>query len=76
MRCCVVCGWPINAMWTKLNLTAVRLAMRWPLAPDFTGIAYDAVKDTFSATTDRPLTPMFEAIFAAAPATAAGSEAW
>ena len=66
----------ISASVTALNLEAVRLAMQGPLASYFQGLSYDTATDKFHATTDLQLTPMFEAIFAHAPADAAGASAW
>ena len=59
-----------------LNLEAVRLAMQGPLAQYFPDIAYDATTDSFTATTQQQLSPMYEAIFAAAPSDAAGATTW
>lgn len=59
-----------------LNVQAVRLAMQGPLSSYFSGIAYDVVADKFSATTDDQLTPMYEAIFAAAPPSTNGATEW
>jgi Ca2+-binding RTX toxin-like protein len=61
---------------TMFNLDALRLAMQGPLAGYFPGIAYDPVSDSFTATTDGELTPMYQAIFNAAPSDAAGATAW
>ncbi len=47
---------------------AVRIAMQGSLAEYFAGISYDPVSDAFFATTSREVAPMFEAIFAHAPA--------
>jgi Ca2+-binding RTX toxin-like protein len=66
----------LKGSWTAMNLEAVRLAMQGPLASYFDGIAYDATDNMFRATTDQQLTPMYEAIFDAAPADAAGAAAW
>src|SRR5437588_11538067 len=66
----------INGSYEAMNLEAVRLAMQGPLKPYFAGIQYDPVKDKFTATTDQALTPMYEAIFRAAPADAAGATNW
>jgi Ca2+-binding RTX toxin-like protein len=57
----------------QLDKIVVRLASQGPLAPFFTGIAYDAVTDEFKPTTAHQLSPMLEAIFAAAPETSAGA---
>lgn len=59
-----------------LNVQAVRLAMQGPLSSYFSGITYDVVADKFSATTDEQLTPMYEAIFDAAPLTTNGATEW
>jgi hypothetical protein len=66
----------LNSGWTALNLEAVRLAIQGPLAQYFPGIAFDAASNTFHATTDQQLAPMYGAIFAAAPGDAAGALAW
>src|SRR6266702_3244263 len=66
----------LSASLTALNLEAVRLAMQGPLAPYFPTIVYDASTNKFAATTEQQLTPMYEAIFAAAPGDAAGAESW
>ena len=47
---------------------AVRLALQGGLKPFAQGLSYDASRDVFVTTTDRQMAPMFEAIFAAAPA--------
>ena len=57
----------------QLDKIVVRLASQGPLAPFFTGVAYDAVSDQFKPTTAHQLSPMLEAIFAAAPETAEGA---
>ena len=59
-----------------LNLEAVRLAMQGPLAQYFPDIAYDATTNSFTATTQQQLSPMYQAIFAAAPSDQAGATAW
>lgn len=46
---------------------ALRMAFQGGLAEYFPGIAYDAAKDQFHATTDRELAPMFVEIFRDAP---------
>ena len=66
----------VSTAWTAMNLEAVRLAMQGPLSSYFPTIVYDASANTFSATTDQQLTPMYEAIFSAAPSTAAGAMGW
>ena len=55
---------------------SLRLAMQGGLKDYFTGVEYSVDQDTFVATTDQELVPMFQAIFSAAPADAAGAEAW
>jgi len=71
---------PVTDLLSKgegiVELLAVRLAMQGPLAPYFTGIAYDSANDTFHATTDRQLAPMFEAIFSAAPGNSSDADGW
>ncbi|NJO35060.1 MAG: hypothetical protein HC869_20065, partial [Rhodospirillales bacterium] len=71
---------PMSALLSKaegiIELLAVRLAMQGPLASYFEGITYDVTRDAFLPTTDRQLTPMFEAIFEDAPGTAQGAENW
>ncbi|MET1112193.1 MAG: calcium-binding protein, partial [Allosphingosinicella sp.] len=47
---------------------AVRMALQGGLSEFARGIDYDASRDVFTATTDRQMAPMFEAIFEAAPA--------
>jgi hypothetical protein len=66
----------ITGSITALDLDALRLAMRGPLAAYFPGIVYNVATDTFTATTASELTPMYQAIFAAAPSDAAGAAAW
>jgi hypothetical protein len=66
----------ISASYEAMNLEAVRLAMQGPLNQYFPTIVYDATTDHFHATTDDQLAPMYEAIFNAAPADAAGAAAW
>jgi hypothetical protein len=66
----------ITGSITALDLDAVRLAMQGPLAAFFPGIAYDPASDSFTATTPAELTPMYQAIFGAAPSDAAGAAAW
>jgi len=66
----------ITGAITALDLDALRLAMQGPLAAYFPGIAYDTASDTFTATTAGELTPMYQAIFQAAPSDAAGATAW
>jgi Ca2+-binding RTX toxin-like protein len=67
----------IGGAWTAMNLEAVRLAVQaGPLSQYFPGLTYDASANTFSATTDQQLTPMYQAIFSAAPQDASGASAW
>jgi lipopolysaccharide export system protein LptA len=66
----------ISASYEAMNLEAVRLAMQGPLNQYFPTIAYDVASDHFHATTDAQLAPMYQAIFNAAPADAAGATAW
>ncbi|MBX9826325.1 MAG: pre-peptidase C-terminal domain-containing protein [Xanthobacteraceae bacterium] len=54
----------------QLDKIVVRLAMQGPLEPFFAGLEYDASTDQFRPTTEHQLSPMLEAIFGAAPATA------
>jgi hypothetical protein len=62
----------IQVLWQTLNQLAVALAMQGPLAPYFQGLVYDASDNQFEPTDPgQQLTPMYEAIFAAAPQTAA-----
>ncbi len=58
----------VDNLFTALNRLTIRLAIQGPLADYFDGIAYDVAADTFHATTDRQLIPVYEAIFADAPA--------
>ncbi|WP_085902498.1 calcium-binding protein [Kiloniella majae] len=60
----------------NLDLLAVKLAIQGPLASYFEGIAYDDEGDKFVLTSDRQLTPTFEAIFDAAPADTQGAMNW
>lgn len=62
----------IAGFWQTADLLAVRLAMQGPLSDYFEGIVYDAETDTFQATTDRELIPVFEAIFEEVDAMASG----
>lgn len=71
-----VIGPVIDTFWTTLNLVTVRLAMQGPLAPYFDGVEYNPETDKFVPTTAAQLTPMYEAIFDAAPATAQGAAEW
>ncbi len=66
----------ISGSYEAMNLEAVRLAMQGPLASYFPTIVYDATSDHFHATTDAELSPMYEAIFKAAPSDPAGAMAW
>jgi Ca2+-binding RTX toxin-like protein len=69
-------GQLISTMWQMLNQLAVALAGQGPLANYFQGIAYNAATNQFVPTTDQQLTPMYEAIFRAAPQDAAGATSW
>ncbi len=51
---------------------AVRIAMQGGLKDFFRGVSYDLATDSYKPTTNRELAPMFEAIFAGAPASNAG----
>jgi hypothetical protein len=66
----------VTQLYQTLNELAVSIAMQGPLAPYFAGIAYDVTTNTFQATTADQLAPMYEAIFQAAPADAAGATQW
>jgi Ca2+-binding RTX toxin-like protein len=66
----------IGGSWSAMQLLAVRLAVQGPLASYFQGIEYDASDNTFHATTDAQLTPMYQAIFEAAPSDATGALNW
>src|SRR5579864_3585719 len=66
----------LTAGYQALNIEAVRLAMQGPLAPYFAGLQYNASTDSFTVTTDQQLTPMYEAIFKAAPSDATGATQW
>ena len=66
----------ITTSFETMNIETVRLAMQGPLAPYFTGLVYDTPSNSFLATTDLDLTPMYQAIFDAAPSDAAGATAW
>jgi hypothetical protein len=66
----------VTSAWNVLNVAAVELAMQGPLAGYFQGLAYDVVKNDFHPTTDGQLSPMYGAIFSAAPSDAAGAAAW
>jgi Ca2+-binding RTX toxin-like protein len=68
---------PVLAQMNQtLNELTVNIAMQGALAPFFVGIGYDVASNTFKATTADQLEPMYEAIFRAAPADAAGATAW
>ncbi|KJC54173.1 hypothetical protein UP10_40625 [Bradyrhizobium sp. LTSPM299] len=66
----------VTAGWTAISLEAVRLSMQSSLAQYFPGIVYDTASNSFHATTDQQLSPMYEAIFRAAPTDAAGATTW
>jgi len=66
----------VSGAVSTVDLQAVRLAMQGPLAPYFDGVTYDVASNTFHATTDRQLVPMFEQVFSHAPTDAAGATAW
>jgi Ca2+-binding RTX toxin-like protein len=66
----------VTTAWNVLNVAAVELAMQGPLAGYFQGLTYDVAKNDFHPTTDGQLSPMYAAIFQAAPADAAGAAAW
>jgi Ca2+-binding RTX toxin-like protein len=66
----------ITGSWSAMTLEAVRLAMQGPLSSYFDGVVYDASSNKFHATTDLQLTPMYQAIFSAAPSDAAGAQTW
>ena len=66
----------LSAAYSAMELEAVRLAMQGPLASYFPDVVYNAETNKFSATSDAQLTPMYAAIFAAAPADAPGAESW
>lgn len=51
----------------RMDMVAVRLAMQGPLEEYFDGLDYSIEDNRFHPTTDRMLTPVFEAIFARAP---------
>ena len=53
---------------TASRRLAVRLALQGGLKPFAQGLSFDATRNVFVTTTDRQMAPMFEAIFAAAPA--------
>jgi Ca2+-binding RTX toxin-like protein len=61
---------------SAVELLSIRLAMQGPLAPYFEGVSYDVAEDCFRPTTDRQLTPMFEAIFEAAPGSESNTTDW
>jgi Ca2+-binding RTX toxin-like protein len=66
----------VTGAWSAMNLEAVRLAMQGPLASFFPGVVYNPSTNMFSATSDQELSPMYAAIFSAAPADATGAAAW
>jgi len=66
----------VSGAVSTVDLQAVRLAMQGPLAPYFDGVTYDVASNTFHATTDRQLVPMFEQVFSHAPTDATGATAW
>jgi Ca2+-binding RTX toxin-like protein len=66
----------VTGAWSAMNLQAVRLAMQGPLASYFAGVSYDAAANTFHATTDQQLSPMYEQIFGHAPTGPSGVTAW
>ncbi len=54
---------------SSLDMVTLRFAVQAPALSQFFGaIRYDAASDSFSATTDMGLVPLYRAIFAAAPA--------
>ncbi|WP_306030727.1 calcium-binding protein, partial [Stappia sp. MMSF_3263] len=55
---------------------ALRLAAQGGLSEFFVGLEYNVEDDSFVATTDRELVPMFEAIFAATPTDASAAQDW
>lgn len=55
---------------------AVRMAFQGGLKDFAAGLVYDSAGDFYYSTSGRELAPVFEKIFAAAPRTAAGAEAW
>ncbi len=59
-----------------MDQQALRLAIQGPLKPYFPGVEFDIDNETFVATSNRELIPMFEAIFTAAPADASGASDW
>lgn len=60
---------PVMAQYiTASRRFAVRLAMQGGLSDYAAGFEYDVASDSYKPTTDRQLAPLFEAIFAAAPA--------
>jgi hypothetical protein len=69
-------GQVLETTINMVDLRAVRLAAQGPLQSYFDGIEYQVAEDKFVGTTDRQLVPMFEAIFADAPADETGAQAW
>ncbi|TAN65839.1 MAG: hypothetical protein EPN20_07440, partial [Magnetospirillum sp.] len=66
----------LDSFKSMLDMVTMRLAVQGPLAGYFPGVAYDAARDHFVATTGRQLIPAFETVFSAAPADAAGTLSW
>lgn len=66
----------IGFMVQRMDALTLRLAAQGPLKSYFDGVAYNVETDRFEPTTARQLIPMFEAIFRAAPANAAGAVQW
>ena len=67
----------LDLVENRLDIITARLAVQGPLAATyFTELDYDAATDTFAATTDRQLIPVYEAVFANAPATEAEALDW
>ncbi|HEX2751715.1 MAG TPA: hypothetical protein VHP34_01145, partial [Alphaproteobacteria bacterium] len=64
-----------SSFWAELNTLAVRLAVQGPLESIFEDIAYNVESDTFSATTDAQLVPLFENLMTAS-ANLTAFEAW
>lgn len=65
----------LTSFWAELNTMAVRLAIQGPLAEIFEGVAFDAAKDVFTATTDDQLVPLFENLMEES-ASLSAFEAW
>jgi Ca2+-binding RTX toxin-like protein len=66
----------INGSLEAMNVEALELAMQGPLAQYFPDISFNAATDKFTATTNEQLSPMYEAIFRAAPQDPAAASAW